>query len=186
MADATNVIIPGKGAIFIGEPGITPPNYKTMSPSAPGTGWAWLGNTSVENNVSLSKDGGDPTTYDGWWDAGIEVTYAATTWTITVNALEMTKTNFDLAFGGKAEIASTTGGYLVPSDVQSVKKSLFVLAVQGTKRLGLYLPNVSVTLGDAPAFDRESLFELPLSGNVLASPDGNVMEWFAKALDKAA
>jgi hypothetical protein len=186
MASADNIIIPGKGAVFIGAVGATPPDYKTITPSAPGAAWTWLGNTSVDNNVALSKDGGDSTQYDGWWDNGLDVTYAATNWSLTINALEISKANMDLAFSGKSEVATTSGGYLVPSDVASVKKAVFIVAVQGTKRLGLHLPNVSITLGDAPAFDREALFEIPLSGNILADANGNLMEWFHKALDKSA
>ncbi len=182
---ADNVIIPGKGAIFVAEVGATPPDYKTVSPTAPGTGWTCLGHTSVENNVSLSKDGGDATSYDSWWDNGIEVTYASTTWSLTVGALEVTKENFDLAFNGEAETVTDHGGYLVPSSIVANKKALFIVAIQGDKRLGLYIPNASVSLGDAPAFDREALFEVPLSANILAY-EGNVMEWFHKNLDKAA
>jgi hypothetical protein len=180
--NASNVIIPGKGAIFVATAGTTPPDYKTVTPAVPGTGWTCLGHTSVENNVELSKDGGEATTYDSWWEGGIEVTYSATTWSITVGALEVTKDNFDLAFNGKA---GTTGGYLVPADIQATQKAMFVIAVQGTKRLGLYIPKVSLSLGDAPAFDREALFEIPLSGNILAD-NGNVMQWFHASLDKVA
>lgn len=183
--DASNVIIPGKGAIFVGEVGATPPDYKTVSPSAPGEGWTCLGHTSVENNVELSKDGGDPTSYDSWWEPGVEVTYASTTWTVNVGALEITKANFDLAFNGDQETNSTSGGYLVPAAIEATKKAIFIIAVQGTKRLGLYLPNVSVSLGDAPSFDNEALFEVPLSGSILAY-EGSVMEWFHKSLDKTA
>jgi hypothetical protein len=181
--DASNVIVPGKGAIFIAEPGATPPDYKTITPLTPTDGWVCLGHTSVENNVELSKDGGDSTSYDSWWEPGIEVMYASTTWTLTVGALEVTKANFDLAFNGEAEEATTNGGYLVPSAIQATKKAVFVIAVQGEKRLGLYLPQVSISLGDAPTFDNESLFEIPLSGSIL-SYEGNVMEWFHKSLDK--
>lgn len=181
---ADNVIIPGKGAIFVAEVGATPPDYKTVTPTAPGQGWVCLGHTSVENNVSLSKDGGDPTSYDSWWDSGIDVTYASTSWTMTVGALEITKANFDLAFNGEAEEATTNGGYLVPSSIVASKKAIFVVAIQGDKRLGLYIPNASISLGDAPTFDREALFEVPLSASLLAY-EGNVMEWFHKNLDKA-
>lgn len=181
---AGNVIIPGRGAIFTAEPGTTPPDYHVITPYAPGTGWSSLGHTSVENNVSLSKDGGEATFYDSWWEAAIAVTKSPTNWSVTVGALELSKDNFDLAFSGELETKSITGGYLVPSDIKAVSKAMFVLAVQGEKRMGLYLPSVSISLGDAPAFDREALFELPLAASIL-SYEGNSMEWFHPSLDKA-
>jgi len=183
--NASNVIIPGKGAVFLADTGTTPPNYKTLSPLSPTTPWECLGHTSVENQIALSKDGGDATTFDSWWEAAIEVQRAATTWSVNVNALELSADTFDLAFNGTLENTSETGGYLVPSEIKAVTKAMFVLAVQGDKRMGLYFPNVSITLGDAPEFDAEKLFEIPLSASIL-SYNGNVMEWFHPSFDKAA
>jgi hypothetical protein len=186
--DSSNVIIPGRGAIFVAPVGTAFPNYKTVTPTNVTGPWVCIGHTSVDNQVALSKDGGDSTTYDSWWANGIEATYAPNVWSLTANALEMTKANFDLAFNGTQETTSTTGGYLVPANVQAVNMALFVLAVSGsgTKRMGLGLFQASITLGDAPEFDREALFELPLAAQVLANADGNVMEWFHPKLDKAA
>lgn len=181
--DSGNVIIPGRGAIFVAPVGTAFPNYKTLTPSNVSGDWRCIGHTSVENGVALNKDGGDATTYDSWWDVAIESTYAATNWSVNANALEMTRDNFDLAFNGEADTESDTGGYKVPSDIQANQVAMFVLAVQGTKRMGLGLYKVSLTLGDAPEFDREALFELPLSGTILGV-DGFVMEWFHPKLDK--
>lgn len=182
--NAGNVIIPGRGAIFTAAPGATPPDYHTLTPLNPPVAWSSLGHTSVENNVALSKDGGEATFYDSWWEAAIAVTKSPTNWSVTVGALELSKNTFDLAFSGELEEATATGGYLVPSDITSVNKALFILALQGEKRMGLYLPSVSVSLGDAPSFDREALFEIPLSASIL-SYNGNSMEWFHPSLDKA-
>lgn len=183
--NAANVIIPGRGAVFTAAPGIDSiPDYKTISPDAPGTGWTSLGHTSVDNAVSLGTDGGDATTYDSWWQAAIAVTYASKTWTVTVNPLEISPGTLDLAFGGALETSSDNGGYIVPADVIAVEKALFILALQGTKRMGLFLPRVSITLGDAPTFDPTKLLEIPLTANVLAEDSWGLMEWFHPALDK--
>jgi hypothetical protein len=181
---ASNIIIPGRGAIFTGAVGATPPDYHILDPYTPPADWDSLGHTSVENNVSLSKDGGEATQFDSWWDVAIAIQRSPLNWSLTVGALELRKSNLDLAFGGKLETESTTGSYVVPSDIKAVDKALFVLAVQGDKRMGLYLPAVSITLGDAPSFDREALFELPLAGSIL-SHESRVMQWFHPSLDKA-
>jgi hypothetical protein len=182
--DSKNVIIPGRGAVLLAEPGATPPDYHTVDPRNPPTGWKSLGHTSVENNVSLSKDGGETTTYDSWWEPAIDSIQSPTKWSGTANALEISSATLDLAFSGELETTSTTGGYLVPADISAVEKALLILAVQGNKRMAIYLGRAAITLGDAPSFDREALFEVPLSFSIL-SYEGHTMEWFHPALDKA-
>jgi hypothetical protein len=178
--NAANVIIPGRGAIFTAEALTAFPDYTTMTPETPGAGWVSMGHTSMENAVSLSKEGGEVTTFDSWWTAALAVIYGSNSWTVTVNALQMDAGTLDLAFSG--ELDATNGGYVVPANIVAVEKALFILAMQGTKRMGLYLPKVSITLGDAPTFDPSRLFEIPLSAAVLAD-DNTLMQWFHPALD---
>lgn len=179
--NAANVIIPGRGAVFIAAPLTVAPDYKVMTPELPGTGWESLGHTSKENAVTLEKEGGEATTYDSWWAAALAVVYESNSWTVSVNALQIDAGVLDLAFNGSVD---TDGGYIVPASVEAVDKALFILAVQGTKRMGLYLPKVSITLGDAPTFDPTALFEVPLTAAVLT--DENVlMKWYHPGLEPA-
>jgi len=175
------VIIPGRGAVFTGEPEIDPPDYKIMTPTTPGSGWTSLGHTSKENAVGLSKEGGDVTQFDSWWADALAVIYGSISWNITVNALQIDKGVLDLAFNGTI---ADDGGYIVPASVTAVDRALFVLALQGEKRMGLYLPKVSITLGDAPTFDPGALFEVPLSAAVL-SAENELMRWYHPALETA-
>lgn len=178
--NAANVIIPGRGAIFLAAPGTAPLEYKTATPETPGlTGWTTLGHTSKDNSVALAKDGGDVQTFDSWWQSALAVIYDPTTWSVTVNALQIEKGTLDLAFNGTID---TDGGYIVPSQVEAVDKAMFILALQGTKRMGLYLPHVSITLGDAPSFDPSKMFEIPLNAAILADND-MVMKWYHPGLE---
>ena len=179
--NAANVIIPGRGAIFTAAPLTDAPAYKSMTPDMPGTGWTSLGHTSKDNAVALSKDGGDVTQFDSWWTAAIAVIYGANSWKINVNALQIDAGVLDLAFNGTVD---TDGGYIVPAAVEAVDKALFVLAIQGDKRMGLYLPKVSITLGDAPSFDPTKLFEIPLTAAVLAD-ENTLMKWYHPGLEAA-
>jgi hypothetical protein len=181
--DGSAVFLPGRGIPFIGAVDTEPPAYKTMTPATPGSGWSALGHTSRENNVSLTKNGGDATTVGTWWEPAFRTTYADTTWSITVNALQMDENTLDLAFGGALD---TDDGYIVPSNIAAVDRALFILCLDGTDRMGLYLPHVSLTIGDAPAFDPTKFFEIPLSAAVLGSEDlGGIMKWFHPALEAA-
>lgn len=181
--NAANVIIPGRGAIFLAAPSTAPLAYKTATPDVPGTaGWACLGHTSKDNSVALSKDGGEAQSYDSWWAAALAVVYDPTTWNVTVNALQIETGVLDLAFNGTID---TDGGYIVPAQVEAVDRAVFILAMQGTKRMGLYLPRVSITLGDAPSFDPSKMFEIPLTGAILADGD-KVMKWYHPGLELQA
>ena len=53
--------IPGRGTVLVAAPDTAAPDYETVDPAAPGGGWVALGHTSRDNNVSLSKGGGDST-----------------------------------------------------------------------------------------------------------------------------
>jgi len=172
--NAANVIIPGRGAIFLAPPLTVAPDYLTITPEAPGVDWVSLGHTSKDNTVALSKEGGEAETHDSWWASALAVIYGATKWNVTIAALQMEADVLDLAFNGTVD---TDGGYIVPSQVESVDKAMFVLALQGTKRMGLYLPKVSITLGDAPTFDPTKMFEIPLAAAVLAD-ENMLMKWY--------
>ena len=68
--------IPGKGTVLIAPPDTAPLDYETIDPTGIlSGGWEALGHTSRENNVSLSKGGGDATQRGSWWDDALRSTY---------------------------------------------------------------------------------------------------------------
>ena len=77
--NASSLVIPGKGTVLVAAPDTAPPNYLTIDPTGTvGGGWEALGHTSRDNNVSLSKSGGDASTVGSWWDEAVRSTYSAT------------------------------------------------------------------------------------------------------------
>jgi hypothetical protein len=184
--NGNNVIIPGRGAVFTAPVGTAPPDYLTMTPDAPGGQWLCLGHTSKENPVTISKDGGDVTKFGSWWEDGIAVTREATDWTVTANALELRPAVFDLAFSGRLDDGEDgDNAYIVPAAGGEKELALFILALQGTKRMGVYFGKTSVSLGDAPSFDPTKLFEVPLLASIL-SVQGDLMRWYAPGFEAAA
>ena len=179
------VFLPGRGIPFVAAPDTAPPDYKTMTPSNPGDGWTALGHTSRDNNASYTKNGGEAETKGTWWTPAFRTTYTDVNWLLTVNSLQIDRTTLDLAFNGTVD--PDDYGYIVPSAITAVERALFILAVDGTERLGLYNPRASITLGDAPSFDPSSFFEVPLSASVLDSEElGGIMKWYHPALEPAA
>lgn len=181
--DGDAVFLPGRGLPFLAAVDTAPPAYKTMSPGTPGGTWIAAGHTSRENNVALTKNGGEATTVGTWYTPAFRTTYSDTTWGLTINALQMDKNTLDLAFNGTLD---TDDGYIVPSAVTPLDRALFILCLDGTDRMGLYLPKVSITIGDGPAFDPTKFFEIPLAASVLNSDElEGVMKWYHPALEAA-
>lgn len=169
--DATQTIIPGRGLVLIDEVDAAPPildEIVSTDPSTFGTAVA-LGHTSRENTVSFSKEGGEQTQRGSWEDEAIRTTSSPTTWGVTVNALQVSNSVLSLAFGGGTYDAGTKK-FSVPGSTSAVSKSLFIVMFDGDQRSAWHLPNVDITLGDAPEVDVENFFEIQLSGTLLNSP----------------
>jgi hypothetical protein len=189
--NAAATTIPGKGTVLVAAPDTAAPtNYLTLDPTAGGptgpipgaTGWSALGHTSRDNNVSLSKDGGDVTSVGSWWDEVIRSTRAATNWTATVNSIQIDATTLGLAFGG-GTLDTVAGSYDV-GDIVPQDKALFILVVDnGGQRLGLYIPNTSVSIGDAPEFTIDAFMEIQLSAAIANSATtGKKFRWYHPSL----
>jgi len=193
--NANATTIPGKGTVLVAAPDTAPPtDYLTLDPTSGGlsgpitgaTGWSALGHTSRDNNVTLSKDGGDVTSLGSWWDEVIRSTRAATNWTATVNSIQIDAQTLGLAFGG-GTLDTTLGSYDV-GDIVPQNKALFILVVDsGGNRLGLYIPNTSVSIGDAPEFTTDAFFEIQLSAAIANSATtGKKFRWYHPSLKIAA
>lgn len=187
--------IPGKGTVLVADPDTAPPaDYLTLDPTATdvatgevtgAAGWEALGHTSRDNNVALAKDGGDVTSSGSWWDEVLRSVRAATNWTVTINSIQIDATTLGLAFGG-GTLDTVAGSYDV-GDIVPQNKALFILIVDnGGNRLGLYIPNTSVSIGDAPEFAIDAFFEIQLNAAIQNSATtGKKFRWYHPALKAA-
>lgn len=166
--DATQVLIPGKGTIFFGNPNIAPPVKASLDVATTSTytGWTLFGHTSRDNPPQLAKNGGDSSTRGSWWDDSLVDTTAATSWTLTLASLQVDATTLGIAFPA-GRIAD--GAFYVPSATGKVEKSIYIYAVDGTKTMGLYLPRVSLGIGDAPTISVDNFFEVNIQGAILSA-----------------
>lgn len=168
--NAAATTIPGKGTVLVAPPDTAAPTFATLDPTSPTSPWVTIGHTSRTNAVTLSKDGGDPTVVGSWWEESLRATRASTTWGVTVNSLQIDALTLGLAFPG-GTVDAVNGSYGVGSTT-AVDKALFILALDtgnGT-RLGIYIPNTSVSIGDAPEFAVDNFFEIQLSATLQNSP----------------
>lgn len=181
-------IIPGKGTVLVADPDKAPPiDYMTLNPADPTSfataapGWEALGHTSRENMVAMSKEGGEATQSGSWWDEALVSNYAATNWSIVVNSLQVDALTLGLAFGG-GTLDTAKGSYAV-KDIKPTAKALFILMVGGNSRMGIYIPNTTVSIGDAPELAIDAFFEISLSAAILNSKtSGNRFQFFHPSL----
>lgn len=167
-------IIPGKGTVLYANPDTAPPsNWATIDPTnaaqmAASGGWAALGHTSRENNVAMSKEGGEPTTVGSWWDPALDTSRSDTTWTMTVNSIQVDASTMSLAFGGG--VLDTVNGTYDVGDIVPAQVALLILIVGAAGRMAIYVPNTSASVGDAPEIPTDTFFEIQISAALQSSP----------------
>ncbi|KJL39908.1 hypothetical protein [Microbacterium trichothecenolyticum] len=173
-ANKTSLVIPAKGTVFHAPVNTLPPTaplgtdgFKLGSADGP-TPWKNLGHTSEANTIAFTKEGGERESLNTFLEDGVRTSTSATTWGFTVNALQFDSDTLDLAFNG--EFNEDTGGYKVTSSIPS-EIAVFLYFKDSSGALGFWLPNVEITLGDAPSVDIANFFELPLSGTMLGAPE---------------
>lgn len=176
-----NTIIPGVGWVLVGDVDTATFDISKfdVTKQETFTGWTWLGSTSKENAPELSKDGGE-VKVRGVWDNPAERTeVSAIKWTLKLNSVEVTQATMSLAFPSGSWDAGTES-YKAKAASGTVSKALFVIMKDAENGLaGIYLPNASITLGDAPKVDPENFFEIQLSASALSSKqDGTAIQFF--------
>ena len=174
-ADATKLTIPGHGTVFQSAPNAALPadplTAFTLTGPAPAS-WSNLGHTSKQNTIAFSKEGGEPTTLDTFLSDAVEVIHSAVSWSLSIAALQFDQTVLDLAFNGDWD--DTTDGYIVPTSPAPVGAGLFLLFQGRASKLGFWIPNTTVTLGEAPSVDPENFMELPLSASILGAATNRI------------
>ncbi|MGK0740436.1 hypothetical protein ACSHWG_00905 [Leucobacter sp. Z1108] len=168
--NAGGLIIPGKGAVFTAPVNTpcpaNPLSLFSLSGTAP-SGWDNLGHTSKQNTISFAREGGEATALDSFLADSVRVFRSSVAWSLNVQALQIDGNTLDLAFNGDWDYVK--GGYVIPAGAIPTETALFVLLQDSSGKLGFYIPNNSISLGDAISIDTENFLELPLSASILAA-----------------
>lgn len=172
--DTTAKFVPGHGTLFSADAAAAFPANPLAAFTLTGTppaGWTNVGHTSKDNTAAFTRDGGDKTVLDSWLADGIDVIYASTQYGLTINPIQVDEDSLDLAFDG---FFDSDGGYVVPGANNGITKQLFLLATDGTGKLGFYMANTSISIGDAPSIDPAKFFEIPLAASILAADTSKI------------
>jgi hypothetical protein len=169
--DPSKLILPGNGTVLQAPAGTEPFDLDAFDLNDPLTfeGWELFGHTSRENLPAFSKEGGEVSQKGTWEQSGVRaVNGEAETYTLAINALEVTQDTLELAFGGGVYDA-TRRRYAV-KEIQAQERALFLVMLDGTRRAGIDMKNTSIKVGDLPSIDVENFFEVQLLAQVLTDP----------------
>jgi hypothetical protein len=168
--DPTALVIPGRATVFHAPVNAALPadplTVFDINAENIATGWTNLGHTSKDNTVNFAREGGEATTINTYLADAVRTVYSSVAWTLNIPALQFDQDVLDMAFNGDFD---TDGGYIIPGAASATSRALFLLFEDGTGKLGFYIPNTTVTLGDVPSFSPEAFTELPLVASIQAA-----------------
>lgn len=177
MASTTDVslVIAGIGHVYYA-PADTPVPANGLFDYAFGDGttlekdsWTWLGDTSSENMMEMSTDGGDSTVKRTWDRLNVRETKAAKTTTLTLNSVNISNDTLQVAFPGVTYDADLQM-WSLPDD-GTAERAVLIVIVDGLRVSGYYFPRVNLS-GDFPTVATEDFSEIKISGTILAPASG--------------
>jgi hypothetical protein len=150
-----NALISGKrGTVFVAPAGTPLPTDLTkllISADAPDPAWQNLGHTSESNLPSWDKSGGDASTLNTWLMSGAKTTYAPTSISVKVKALQANAETLKFVYNGWDD---ASGGVAVALDPASQPVALIVLSYDPDSRkpFGTYMSDTSMKSDGMPDF----------------------------------
>lgn len=171
-AESTPVIA-GIGHIYVADPGTKPAKgflntYAFATDQAP-TGFTWLGDTSSETLPEFESDGGDTSAKRTWDRKDLRVTREDKTHSMTIAAVNSSKTAIETAFPGSKWVEDEQA-WDVSLD-GSVEKSVLMVIEDGDQVAAHLFPRVSLS-GGLPSMSLDEFSEISISGAIMAPADG--------------
>jgi uncharacterized protein YjdB len=139
--------------------------------TADGGAWTNFGDTSNDNKLSFSADGGDATVLATWRDPAARTVYADTEMTVTAHSVNAGKESLRMIYNGWD--GKDGHGIIGTAAKREKKLALFILAHDSGAgvRFGIYLPNVSFVYSNDGFVDvtGEGFVEFGFEAKVLTS-----------------
>lgn len=168
--DSTATVIPGRGTVLFAPVDTDPVNIDAFSLTDPKTYTGWTAShTSREDAFTLTKEGGEVNQVGSWEDEALRISRSPVTLGFTVNKIEMSKDNFELAFGENNQWDAATKSLKIEG-FGSAFRAVMAILIDGTgARMGFHLPNTEIFIGEMPAVDVENFYRFTLQGNIRSS-----------------
>lgn len=133
----------------------------------PPVAWEEVGNTSLDNILTLTSEGGNVTTLASLQNKSLRQTVEARVESLGINLLEWTTDSLLAYYGGNAVITAD-GAVEVPSEPVPLEKAFLAVLEDGTNVGGFYAEKSSLFRSDDIAIaDTNSLAQLPIKVTAL-------------------
>jgi len=134
---------------------------------APPIGWVEVGNTSLENILTLTSEGGTVTTLSSLQNKSLRQSIEARVEALGINLLEWTTDSLKAYYGGNA-VVTADGAIEVPSEPVPLEKAFLAVLEDGENVGGFYAEKSSLFRSDDVAIaDTNSLAQLPIKVTAL-------------------
>jgi len=174
--DDAAVIIPGTGYVFVAPAGTAAPASKTD----PGSPWRDLGHTSIDDGLTITKDGGDSNILGTWRNPALRDRRDPVVFALTIHLLQLSNDTLSMYFGvGDTTVDGVFGVALIPTPVEL---AMFVRIVDGANEMQVYLPKVSVGSDDDVEVDVENFLAFPVRATILGITGSALMEFYGDDL----
>lgn len=143
---------------------------RPASPSAlkaPATPWVEVGNTSLDNIIAMTSEGGTVTTLGSLQNRNLRQNVDSRTESFGINLLEWTPRSLKYYYGANAVVAAD-GAVEVPSEPVPAEEAFLVVLEDGVNIAGFYAAKASIFRSDDIAIaDSNSLAQLPIKVTTL-------------------
>jgi hypothetical protein len=134
---------------------------------APPVAWTEVGNTSLDNILNLTSEGGAVTTLSSLQNKSLRQTIEARVESLGLNLLEWTDESLKLYYGGNAVVAAD-GAVEVPSEPVPTERAFLAVLEDGENVAGFYCAKASIFRSDDIAVaDTNTLAQLPIKVTAL-------------------
>jgi hypothetical protein len=134
---------------------------------APPVGWTEVGNTTLDNILNLTSEGGAVTTLSSLQNKSLRQSVEARIESLGLNLLEWTTASLALYYGSNAVITAD-GAVEVPSEPVPTERAFLAVLEDGENVGGFYAAKSSIFRSDDIAIqDTNSLASLPIKVTAL-------------------
>jgi hypothetical protein len=129
---------------------------------APEVTWTYLGNTTLDNIISLTSEGGETTTLGSLQNPNLRQSVSPRTESFSIGLLDWTTDSIKLYYGANAVVAAD-GAIEIPSEPQPTEGAFLVVLEDGENVAGFYAAKSSIFRAeDIAVADTNSLASLPI------------------------
>jgi hypothetical protein len=171
------LFLPGTGFVYVAAAGTAAP-ADMADPEA--SGYVNIGHTDIDDNISITRDGGDSETLGTWQNPVARERRDPVTFAVKMKLLQFSNETLELYFGGGDK--SVAGKFGVPITAVPQERALFIRIVDGDREAPLWIEKTSIGSDDDVEADTEKFMGFPVRATVLGVTGHNLMEFFGDHL----